>query len=547
MSSDNVIENDPVEGSAGLRSEKAGVHPNRVAERQVNELPAGQGAPSPALSGTGFTYRHDWGPRRGQWTLRLNWPAVGPQSHVFVSIGEGAAGGPDAGKFLGAARYTLHNVAPRPGGVDIWVNVEWGADIPLYVDYLVVNPPTLGTRTVSVTVHRHSAVALTDAEADRILRDMGTVLQGADTGADIATRVQFVRNGPVRLLPATVPATIQTQAEWNTLMGAGTGIKVVQAIRWCGGPGGSIIGCAPVGSAVTNLAVVRFTANQEGILWVHEYGHNAGNGHRSDDTRAVMFPSIGADHNVVDATESGRYLAGPLAGTGAVMAAGGCSCQGPVARPPADVRAFVSQHWIEGIPYGAASQYQADDARKLLEWLVDEPEQHEEFLPEIVTTLCFIGSEIAVRPLIDFVESRRAGQAVFNAKNAALIHLGDLVNASGSRAALDFLMGVASDMEKAKSLASPQAAMAAVDATIAGAAVPTVEALGAELAVSATFGLSLAGQPEAEQALGRLRSHPDAYASVSLAAVEAAELARTVRARGQKEYYRMKAEHGSAR
>jgi hypothetical protein len=59
---------------------------------------------------------------------------------VLVSIGEGAAGGPDNGKFLGAARYTLHNVAPRAGGVDIWVNIEWGSDIPLYVDYLVVNP-----------------------------------------------------------------------------------------------------------------------------------------------------------------------------------------------------------------------------------------------------------------------------------------------------------------------------------------------------------------------------------------------------------------------
>ena len=42
-----------------------------------------------------------------------------------MSIGEGAAGGADAGKFIGAARYTLHNVAPRAGGVDIWINIEW--------------------------------------------------------------------------------------------------------------------------------------------------------------------------------------------------------------------------------------------------------------------------------------------------------------------------------------------------------------------------------------------------------------------------------------
>lgn len=41
---------------------------------------------------------------------------------------------------MGAARYSLFNVAPRAGGVDIWINIEWSADILLYVDYLIVNP-----------------------------------------------------------------------------------------------------------------------------------------------------------------------------------------------------------------------------------------------------------------------------------------------------------------------------------------------------------------------------------------------------------------------
>ena len=101
---------------------------------------AGAASIEPALSGSGFTYRHNWGPRRGQWTLRLNIGSTNARSRVMVSIGEGAAGGPDAGKFIGAARFTLHNVAPRAGGVDVWVNVEWGADIPLYIDYLIINP-----------------------------------------------------------------------------------------------------------------------------------------------------------------------------------------------------------------------------------------------------------------------------------------------------------------------------------------------------------------------------------------------------------------------
>ena len=254
-----------------------------------------------------------------------------------------------------------------------------------------------------------------------------------------------------------------------------------------------------------------------------------------------MFPSIGADHNVVNGTESGRYLAGPLAITGAVMPmAAGC-CQGDTMQPPEDVREFVSQHWFEGVPYDAASQYTEEDAKRLLEWLVNDPEKHEEFLPEIVTTLCFIGSEVAVEPLIDFVESPRAGRAVFNAKNAALIHLGDLINKSGNQAALDFLTRVATQMDTARALAEPQTHAEAAEA-IGGVVAPTVEALGAELAVSATFGLSLAGTPDAEKTIHRLRDDPNAFASVNQAAAEAAEISRAVRAQGQKEYYRRKPE-----
>lgn len=103
-------------------------------------LGTGADVTAEALIGTGFTYRHDWGDRNGQWKLNLNWGAVNGNSRVFVAIAEGAAGGPSAGKFLGAARYTLYNVAPRSGGVDIWVNIEWSSPIRLYVDYLVINP-----------------------------------------------------------------------------------------------------------------------------------------------------------------------------------------------------------------------------------------------------------------------------------------------------------------------------------------------------------------------------------------------------------------------
>jgi hypothetical protein len=203
---------------------------------------------------------------------------------------------------------------------------------------------------------------------------------------------------------------------------------------------------------------------------------------------------------------------------------------------------FVSQHWIAGIPYEAASQYTEQDAKRLLEWLVNEPEKHEEFLPEIVTTLGFIGSDVAVQPLIDFVHSARASQAAFNAKNAALIHLGDLINKSGSQAALAFLTNIASDTAAAKTLAVPRADIAAAEAGVAGVSAPGLEVLAAELAVSASFGLALAGKPEAEQTLARLAQDANAFPAVKAAAVEAAALSQKLRAQGQAAYYSAKCE-----
>jgi len=216
-------------------------------------------------------------------------------------------------------------------------------------------------------------------------------------------------------------------------MAAGTGVKVVRRILWCGGPGGSIIGCAPLPSSVVNLSVVRFTPAQEGILWAHEYGHNCGLNHRTNDQNAVMFPSIAPNRLVVNAPESARYLSGPVALTGqAVALAAGEDAED--FRPPKDIRRFVRQHFIEGIPHEAAASYKPKDADVLLKMLAD-PKEDEEFLPEIVTTLCYIGSEKAVEPLIQFVKGLMASEPAFTAKNAALIHLGDLINKTGNKTA----------------------------------------------------------------------------------------------------------------
>ena len=61
-------------------------------------------------------------------------------------------------------------------------------------------------------------------------------------------------------------------------------VKIVRLINWCGGAGTNIVGCAFLPG--DGMVVVRLS-NNEGLLWMHEYGHNAGLSHNADE-RYIM-------------------------------------------------------------------------------------------------------------------------------------------------------------------------------------------------------------------------------------------------------------------
>jgi hypothetical protein len=108
---------------------------------EVGQLGMSQEGASPAaLPSTCYYYRSNWGLKNGQNILTLNWGIITPKSLVFVAIGEGVPPGPNNGKKIGQARYTLHNVAPGNGVISILVTIDWPNPIPLYVDYFVINP-----------------------------------------------------------------------------------------------------------------------------------------------------------------------------------------------------------------------------------------------------------------------------------------------------------------------------------------------------------------------------------------------------------------------
>jgi hypothetical protein len=82
-----------------------------------------------------LAFRQNWGFKHGQWELKLTSPLFNRRSIVVASIGEGF----DV-KFVGAARCTMHNVAPGDGVISVWVDIQWGSPIAVSVDYVVIDP-----------------------------------------------------------------------------------------------------------------------------------------------------------------------------------------------------------------------------------------------------------------------------------------------------------------------------------------------------------------------------------------------------------------------
>ncbi|HWQ96047.1 MAG TPA: hypothetical protein VN368_01620 [Candidatus Methylomirabilis sp.] len=134
MSNEEESKVSDLEGTTG-----SGVATEKVKEKNVKELFKTSGAAvSKELSGNGWTYRHDWGNKKGLWKLNLTSNAINCNSRVFVSATE--FGGGEQCAWMGDAAYTVHNVVPYNGGVNVRVNIGWDSPIRVRLDYLIINP-----------------------------------------------------------------------------------------------------------------------------------------------------------------------------------------------------------------------------------------------------------------------------------------------------------------------------------------------------------------------------------------------------------------------
>jgi hypothetical protein len=148
-------------------------------------------------------------------------------------------------------------------------------------------------------VRRFTTAVLNNADADRILTDATRVLVRNDGTGDVACPVRLFRQGNVSAFN-NGNGMINSNADFNTINGLAGRVKVVNQINWCGGLIPNVIGCAPVPG--NSQVVVRFTANQEGILWAHEYGHTRNLGHVTGAT-SIMNGTIGTTHTRVTQNE----------------------------------------------------------------------------------------------------------------------------------------------------------------------------------------------------------------------------------------------------
>jgi hypothetical protein len=160
-----------------------------------------------------------------------------------------------------------------------------------------------------------------------------------------------------------------------------------------------------------------------------------------------------------------------------------------------DIRDFVRQVFIHGVPYEEASRYDSSVVPTLLEMLNNPAEKAH--WPNIVVVLGMIGDERAVDPLISFIEADYSGDLsteLYRAKTAALMALGYIINKTGNRKALSYLM----------SSLHPETWGARDVVGIAPFQGDTAER-NTDFSKHAILGLALSGHPEAAQALRSLQ------------------------------------------
>lgn len=177
---------------------------------------------------------------------------------------------------------------------------------------------------LSAANHPDVGAPLSDARLDEVLAEASLRIGRAETSDDVACCVSIVRDGPVGSFGTSGDGldVIDDYSEMRAVMNdASARVKVVRAINYCGGTGTNIIGCG--WTPGNGIAVVRMEAlGREGVLWAHEYGHNAGLPHGSYGS--IMYGTLYDGNDRLDDAECSAFHAPPSGTEMTPVSVGAC-------------------------------------------------------------------------------------------------------------------------------------------------------------------------------------------------------------------------------
>jgi hypothetical protein len=187
------------------------------------------------------------------------------------------------------------------------------------------SPWVLDTKTrvhdAGLSYANHVAVTnpMTDIRLDQVLDDAGLRAGRSDFSTDVACCITVSRSGAARTFGSSGDGldVIDTDAELNSVLNNSVArVKVVRAINYCGSSGTNIIGCA--WKPGNGMALVRMsTVGYESVLWIHEYGHNTGLSHATDN-RYLMYGTDNGNNNALSQSECDTYHA-PSGSSGMIV------------------------------------------------------------------------------------------------------------------------------------------------------------------------------------------------------------------------------------
>lgn len=364
-----------------------------------------------------------------------------------------------------------------------------------------------------ITVAAHPAQYLTNADVDRIMREMNQIAQTRDFSWDEAcTNVEFVRRGDVISNSGIPVAGAYEDIVKKAKQVAPRANAIVVTQIQCGLVSGAI-GCGGVGSEP--MTVIPYDGFG-GMLWLHERGHNVGLGHApgegtSDDGhpenvgKRVMFWSLGYNHNGLLTAECNRYRNKRFASgsieqvtqTAALLAAQatatGANAQIP--RYGLTDRAFevVAPPWLHGMPIEQVKRLDETDLQSIRRMLSDGPPNA--YWPNAMNTLGYRGKAEDVDIIARAIqmpmaalgpnpsdEARQGQRTLLRIKLAAPEALGVLAYRTGDAKAVATL----------KSAAQKSVAVGFVG-----------DAASEAFAKSALRGLAISGQPDALEVVNK--------------------------------------------